>query len=595
MNKKVNIKLLYGLMILFSFSVAFALTYAYFKREVKGNELAKYIDATTTTLELKYTDTLEINAIDVTPGWYITKEVSVENTGLSEVLYTLMFQNLINEIENNELVISATCINKDGSECESIEETPIMSTEGIKLYTIKDGILINSGEKHTYTIKLEFKETGTQQNYNQGKNVIGVLGIKESVKSLNTSITFEDDQGNAITNATIEIHSTPQTGTTNENGNITFNDISLGNHMITINTGAKTITQKIKLLAGNTESITDYTEDTKLIKVRHDIKDLNLKIIVNTSSIDIEFIKTISDTCGSLSMANCMINNPETFNLVSINKTATGNQNFDTIDYRYQGSNPNNYVLFNDQMWRILGVFEVYTPNGNDYIKEYRVKLVSETIGDYLWNSAESSGKNLNNWSVSTLMRMLNEGAYYNRSSAYTEFACSTGDSSTTSSSAVCDFTSTGLTTSAKNMINNVKWYLGTVDRTVNINEIYNAERSSTVLNGNPDTWDGLVGLMYPSDYLYVNASNYTNTSLKGNSTTWKTNNYLAIGHSVWTMSPHTDTSEFKYGVNYAALGYLSRDPVASDDFAVRPVVYLKSNIKVIDGKGTSSNPYIIN
>ena len=30
-----------------------------------------------------------------------------------------------------------------------------------------------------------------------------------------------------------------------------------------------------------------------------------------------------------------------------------------TTDYRYIGANPNNYVKFNDELWRIIGVFGV--------------------------------------------------------------------------------------------------------------------------------------------------------------------------------------------------------------------------------------------
>ena len=45
---------------------------------------------------------------------------------------------------------------------------------------------------------------------------------------------------------------------------------------------------------------------------------------------------------------------------------------------RYEGSNPNNYVKFNDELWRIIGVF------GNN------VKLIrSENIGELGWDSSD--------------------------------------------------------------------------------------------------------------------------------------------------------------------------------------------------------------
>ena len=35
-----------------------------------------------------------------------------------------------------------------------------------------------------------------------------------------------------------------------------------------------------------------------------------------------------------------------------------------TTDYRYIGANPNNYVKFNDELWRIIGVFDVDDETG---------------------------------------------------------------------------------------------------------------------------------------------------------------------------------------------------------------------------------------
>ena len=44
-----------------------------------------------------------------------------------------------------------------------------------------------------------------------------------------------------------------------------------------------------------------------------------------------------------------------------------------TTDYRYIGANPNNYVKFNDELWRIIGVFDVDDGTGKIY---KRLKLV---------------------------------------------------------------------------------------------------------------------------------------------------------------------------------------------------------------------------
>ncbi len=54
-------------------------------------------------------------------------------------------------------------------------------------------------------------------------------------------------------------------------------------------------------------------------------------------------------------------------------------QTLDLTDYRYIGNAPNNYVNFNDELWRIIGIFKVEDDDGN---LEERVKIVrNESLG----------------------------------------------------------------------------------------------------------------------------------------------------------------------------------------------------------------------
>ena len=47
------------------------------------------------------------------------------------------------------------------------------------------------------------------------------------------------------------------------------------------------------------------------------------------------------------------------------------------------------HITFNNEtgVWRIIGVFEVETPNGSGYTKEYKVKIVMDSIGKAAWNA----------------------------------------------------------------------------------------------------------------------------------------------------------------------------------------------------------------
>ena len=279
-----------------------------------------------------------------------------------------------------------------------------------------------------------------------------------------------------------------------------------------------------------------------------------------------------------------------------------------TTDYRYIGANPNNYVKFNDELWRIIGVFDVDDGTGKI---EKRMKIIrNELIGNYSWdNSTTESKYGTNNWLVARLNYLLNPGhesetyggsLYWNRKSG----TCYAGSSNATTS---CNFTSTGLTDEAKTMIGDAKWYLGgSSDYTISLSELasqyYKKERGTTVYSGRSTNWTGKVGLMYPSDYGYATSggSSTNRSSCITKLEYWsdssysdcKNNDWLYNSSTTqWTMSPRADYSTNVYDVNNT--GYIGYDG-ATAAFAWRPVVHLKSTIKIASGTGSSTDPFIL-
>ena len=171
-------KILFGTFIALLLLLTTGLSYAYFSTSVKGNDNAKNVVVEAGTLSLVYTDGPEIKAQNIKPGWSTTKEVSVKNTGTLDTNYNIIWQSLANTISNNELVLSATCkrLNSSGiveGTCESISQVAISDM------TIAKKISIEAGITHKYTFTILFKETNADQNYNQGKEFNGVLGIEE--------------------------------------------------------------------------------------------------------------------------------------------------------------------------------------------------------------------------------------------------------------------------------------------------------------------------------------------------------------------------------------------------------------------------------
>lgn len=259
---------------------------------------------------------------------------------------------------------------------------------------------------------------------------------------------------------------------------------------------------------------------------------------------------------------------------------------------RYYGSNPNNYVTFNGEeaAWRILGVMQV---DG-----EERIKLVrSQDIGGLSWDTSSwdvNGGNGYNNWASSDTMMMLNGGyeetemasLYWNRTKGWCYWGWANADGE-------CDFSEIGLTPEAKELLAETTYSLGALaDGDLVTSEIYVQERGNTVYGDNPTEWKGYVGLMYPSDYGYATDEkqcnqkiwNYSNPSCTGT-------NYLFTGYDEWLLTTNTSANNTVFYIK--ADGAVSWDELAFNSHLVRPVVYLKSDVKIASGNGSQNDPYV--
>jgi hypothetical protein len=302
----------------------------------------------------------------------------------------------------------------------------------------------------------------------------------------------------------------------------------------------------------------------------------------------------------------------------TIAHAATGNQTYATTDYRYYGANPNNYVSFNDELWRIIGVFEVENESGT---KEYRLKLIrNDSIGGYSWDTSAStinSGLGINEWSQADLMKLLNPGYETNtdlnssgssitvNNSLYWTKESGTCYNDSSNVTTTCNFTTTGLGTTAKSMIDKAKYYIGGWNSSsTTTTQFYTYERGSNVIASPTDgvtrttTWTGYVGLPYVSDYGYATDESICLSTEKLYYSTsdgyyghayCHTNDWLTAYY--WTITPYSSYSNYVWDVNFngdvdGISAYFGR--------AVRPTLYLKSTIKIVNGTGTSTNPYVI-
>ncbi len=291
-------------------------------------------------------------------------------------------------------------------------------------------------------------------------------------------------------------------------------------------------------------------------------------------------------------------------------------QNGNDNNVRFIGSNPDNYIYFNCQegatqssstceTWRIIGLMDNITTADGKNEKLLKIRKKDSLGSAEVWDRSESGvnqGNGVNEWSQADLMNYLN-GSFFQK------------------------FNET-----AQSMIETVVWNTGTMDKPfddnsyttnysnlINPRYMYDAERSSnhgkicsatgSYANNCNDTverttkWTGKVGLIYPSDYGFATSGGQLknrNNCLERSMYSWSSdcyeNDWLYYSRT-WTITP----TPRSYGAFYVFYIDNSGDIYCAyaDEYmyeagVVFPVMYLKANIKITGGEGTSSKPYTL-
>ena len=232
-------------------------------------------------------------------------------------------------------------------------------------------------------------------------------------------------------------------------------------------------------------------------------------------------------------------------------------------EYRYIGPDPDNYIQFNNELWRIIGIFDG------------QLKIVrNEATGPIAFNTAGN-----NNWSTSSLQTYLN-GEYYNT-----------------------------IDSNDQSKIDTYTWKLGgsSSDTDATAQMFYERERGTYVTEGYPTEWEGKIALPYASDFGFATS---------GGESTYDRNGCLTIRLHVFNSDKCTNNSWLRYNSNgsgsYAywvltafpvmsTVQFLGSDGNVSTTYAnstsevdVRPALYLLSDVEFLSGSGTSEDPYIL-
>jgi len=293
-----------------------------------------------------------------------------------------------------------------------------------------------------------------------------------------------------------------------------------------------------------------------------------------------EWKLSIEEITGDVICNIYFTSNPKT--LLSEVETINVNNNYNSHGYRYSGSNPNNYIWFNNEMWRIIGSIPTCLSATCGSNTTNLVKIIkNESIGGLAYDAKSSGYTNV--WGNNTLYTLLN--SYYYGVSNGTETIYCYGYSNKSKSK--CDYSKNGINPTGYygKMIKNVYWNTGGSAYGVTPSVMYTNEIvTRTVL--------GYIGLMNASDYGYAADSSYHNTNMSGYNTTAITSTNWLYGKSSysWTNTSYTNTSS---QISSTAEGKLT-STVANSGLDIIPTLYLDSSVYIVSGDGTEGNPYQI-
>ena len=212
----------------------------------------------------------------------------------------------------------------------------------------------------------------------------------------------------------------------------------------------------------------------------------------------------------------------------------------------YKGRNPDNYILLNDELWRIVAI----ESDGTLKVKR------DEGLGNRTWDASTTLGSN--NWGrPSDINNYLNNQYYIS------------------------------LSDDTKSLITKHDFNIGPVI-------LQNEDLRAQIQSENSVTWNGNVGLISLSDFLRANSNVEICGNYKlhfDNNSVCKETNWLVPNSSEWTISPYKNDVSIIYRIGSG--GNPGYSHTVYSDANVAPIVYIRSDI-TLKGEGTKEEPYII-
>ena len=553
-------------------------TYALFTFESTTDDIVSIH----TPKSLKITENIyEYQQITAEPNKITTTDIDIYNDFDYEICYSIWYKILADiEIQNKVQIFEKTD--------EALKTSGVISPGTHLRITV---VIINDNEEE---IKINLGTIGAQKTENScslnlatDKNVI--TSSYKNLEILTTKILEEKDKINKIEENYLTYKDIEEKITFKSTDKIYASDkFKYENEIFTIDTEKElTFEEVIEENRLQINNIYFCKDRTKKCQILYKISKIEKEEIENKENPDEKLI-------------NYHIIKSE--KMIGYSKGENGLRKVNTKDYVYYGDNPNNYIYYNCinnddlntcELWRIVGFFY------NEKTKEYNPKIVrNESIGKYQYDYKieNEENKSSNNWIDSTLNKYLNEEYEFK---------------------------------------NNYEIYIEEI--TQPLEKIPNLEIDVKNLKTKEEKIDSKITILNLSDYL--NASSCEKTKINEYRDTCITNNWLnnieikeewsltskeiekleeLIEETNQEENVEEETSnenlenentneenleiqeedlveENKYIVNYVySIGNSINEKDVNDNIDVRPTIFLKSRMVLLEGEGTFERPYII-
>ncbi len=364
-----------------------------------------------------------------------------------------------------------------------------------------------------------------------------------TIKITNTCATT--DAGYAITLNTLD---TTQLEDTNVKFAIGIDGVKPQNGNTLDETEINTETENITAIYTNLK--TSYILKTGVLEKNNDSKTFDIYLWIDegagneVAKQNLEAAVVVTSYATKISTLESVIQseNLATNSQSGIAEISTSEEDY---EYRYVGSNPKNYLEWNNELWRIIGL--VNTNNGKK-IKIVKAQSLHETT------PINDTYVPFSNTTLGTYL----QGSYFN-----------------------------SITAKDKEMVETVNFPIGSAS----LEETFASWREKELAN----TIESTIGLPTVSDYGYATSGGttpretcYTTKVNAYSQTDCMTNNWMFHSKNEWLLNQND--SNYFYITEEGNINQNTPENTYQD----RPVVYIKTGLSVMGGSGAKTNPYIL-